>query len=176
MTPRARRKPPEPRFDPKRIFHELNTHHVGYILIGGLARIIQGTSETTHGFDLVPRPTDASLRRLQAALEQLDTQRVDGEPLDLTTTDPDLEPLIELTSSAGRINVVHTPPGTHGYDDLRQQATREHLGNGIRAEIASPGDLTRMLETHAPPGHQPHLHELRHITEHERTHTRGIGR
>ena len=43
-----------PRFDPYGILHALDRHRVKYVLIGGFARVLQGTEEITRGIDIVP--------------------------------------------------------------------------------------------------------------------------
>ncbi len=136
-----------PRFDPYAILHALEDKNVSYVIVGGLARVLQGTDELTHGLDLTPSTRKENLDRLQAALEQLNARRVDGGALDLGALDPERDPVLELTSDAGEIKLVPMPAGTRGYDDLRHRATREPIGEGLRPAIADPGDLVRMLES-----------------------------
>jgi hypothetical protein len=47
-----------------------------------------------------------------------------------------------------RSRSVPQPTGTRGQNDLRHRAWRESLGHGLRPEVASGGDLVRMLEAH----------------------------
>jgi hypothetical protein len=137
----------DPRFDPYAILQELDRVKTGFVLIGGLARVIQGSDELTHGLDIAPSLNKESLRRLGQALESLNARRVDGQPLDVSDVDPRREPVIQLTSDAGEIRIVPEPAGTRGYEDLRFRANYEHLGHGVRPAVASPGDLVRMLES-----------------------------
>jgi len=76
----------------------------------------------------------------------LNGRRVDGQPIDVSDLDRRREPVIELTSDAGRIKIVPEPAGTRGYEDLRFRANRERLGHGVSPSVASPGDLVRMME------------------------------
>jgi len=135
------------RFDPYAILHALEDRRVVYVLVGGLARVLQGSDELTHGLDLTPSTRSENLERLQAALDQLNARRLDGGPLGLTGVDPEQEPVLELTSAAGEIKLVPEPAGTRGYEDLRRRATREPIGEGLRPAVADPGDLVRMLES-----------------------------
>jgi hypothetical protein len=122
----------------------LERHRVGYVLIGGFARVIQGTEELTHGLDLAPSMRAENLRRLELALTELDARRTDGRQAALER-DLARGPVLELQTSAGQFKVVPEPAGTrHGYDDLRRAATREPLGRGLRPAVASIGDLARM--------------------------------
>lgn len=137
----------ELRFDPYAILQELERTRTGFVLIGGLARVIQGSDELTDGLDIAPSLNKESLRRLGLALESLHGRRGDGQPLDLSDLDPQREPVIELTSDAGQIKIVPEPAGTRGYEDLRIRANHEALGHGVRPLVANPGDLVRMLES-----------------------------
>ncbi len=134
------------RFDPYAILRELEQGRVSYVIIGGLARVLRGSDELTHGIDLTPSPGDKNIDRLQTALERLNARRVDGGPLELAAHQPDREPVIELESDAGEIKIVLEPAGTRGYDDLRHRADHEPVGEGLRPAVADPGDLVRMLD------------------------------
>lgn len=136
----------QPRFDPYAILHELDAVKTGFVLIGGLARVIHGSDETTHGLDLAPSLNKESLRRLSQALDNLHARRVDGQPLDPSGLDAKREPVIEFASTAGQIKIVPEPAGTRGYEDLRIRANHEPLGHGVRPAVASPADLVRMVE------------------------------
>ncbi len=133
------------RFDPYPILHALERERVAYILIGGLARVLQGSDELTQGLDLTPRPRPENLRRLETALRSIGARPERGGEFSLESHDFGKEPVLTLTSDHGEIRVVPTPAGTRGHEDLHRAATREYLGDRIRAEVASPGDLVRML-------------------------------
>jgi hypothetical protein len=86
------------------------------------------------------------------------------------------EPLT-LDSAWGIVKVVAEPAGTRkGYDDLRRAATREHLGEGLRPNIASVADLARMAAALGRDQDLARLPELRRILELEVTLQRGLGR
>ena len=135
-----------PRFDPYALLHELHDRNVTSVIVGGLARVLRGSDELTHGLDLTPSPHEKNLAKLQTALERLNARRVDRRPLDLAGLDSGRDPVLELASDAGEIKIVLEPAGTRGYDDLRRRATHEPIGEGLRPAVADPGDLVRMLE------------------------------
>jgi hypothetical protein len=135
-----------PHFDLYAILRELESERVSYVVIGALARVIQGSDELTDGVDLTPSPRPRNLDRLEAAFERLNAKRVDGEPLDLTEDTLRRNPILELRSDAGEIKIVLEPEGTRGYDDLRHRADHQPIGEGLRPAVADPGDLVRMLE------------------------------
>jgi hypothetical protein len=134
------------RFDPYAILRALEEERVSYVIIGGLARVLQGSDELTHGLDVTPSPREKNLERLQAALERINAHRADGRPFDVGELDAGRDPVLELESNAGEIKIVLEPAGTRGYDDLRRRADHAPIGEGLRPAVADPGDLVRMLE------------------------------
>lgn len=164
----------KPQFDPYALLSALERQRVAYVLIGGFARIIQGTEELTDGLDLVPSLKPANLRRLALALDELDARLPSGKRPAL---DEDLRKhdLLELRTAAGPLKVAPEPAGTRGgYDDLRRAATREPIGRGLRPSVASIGDLARMLAARGREQDKPLLQQLRHLRELERDLGRGL--
>lgn len=164
----------EPRFDPYAILAALERQLVGYVLIGGFARVIQGTEELTRGLDLTPSTRDENLRRLGLALDELDASRRDGKPV---TLEKDLArgPVLALQTSGGELKIVPMPEGTRGgYDDLRRHASREPIGKGLRPRVASIADLARMSAALGREQDRELLRQLRILAELERGLHRGI--
>lgn len=147
-----------------------------YVLIGGFARIVQGTEEMTYGLDLTPSLREQNLERLELALREVDARRADGRELSLDPQTLAAEQVHELQTRYGELKLVSEPAGTRGYGDLRRAATRERLGRGVRPSVASVGDLARMLSALGDEERLPQLMQLRRIAELERTRTRGIAR
>ena len=166
----AQQKP----FDPYAILAALDRQRVSYILIGGFARVIQGTEELTRGVDLVPSLRAGNLRRLTIALEALGAERLDRKKLLVEETTIRQEPLLELRSAAGELKILPEPAGTRGYDDLRRAASREPIGQGLRPSVASIGDLARMLAALDRERDLPQLQQLRHLREIEHVRSRGL--
>jgi hypothetical protein len=161
-----------PPFDPWRILGTLERHNVGYVLIGALAGVLHGTDEVTSGVDICPQMKPANLQRLGQALDELEARmprrRTPGVDVDRLAG----EPVTRLESDAGVIKIVPTPAGTRGYDDLRRGASREALGQGVRASVSSVDDLARIMSSRARDGDAERLAGLRRLAELER----GIGR
>jgi len=164
------------RFDPYALLQALDRERVSYVLIGGFARIVQGTEEMTYGLDLTPSLRAQNLERLERALSDVDASRADGRELSLDPQALAAEPVHALETRYGELKLVPEPAGTRGHDDLRRAATREPLGRGLRPSVASVGDLARMLSALQDEERLPQLMQLRRITELERTRTRGIAR
>jgi hypothetical protein len=164
------------RFDPYGVLHALDARRVQYVVVGGFARVVQGTEELTRGIDITPSTRAANLERLSAALEAMGARRRDGGTLIVDAETIATQPVLELETAHGELKIVPTPAGTRGYDDLRRAANREPLGQGVRPAVASVGDLARMLSALADEERIPQLMQLRRITELEpHSHPRALG-
>ncbi len=132
-------------FDPRGLLAALHRNYVNYVLIGGLARVIRGTDEITSGVDVCPSLRPDNLERLEKALEELEARRTDRRRLTLDEETLAGEPVIRLRTSMGELKLVAEPAGTRrGFEDLRRGATHEHIGEGLRPQVASVADLARM--------------------------------
>lgn len=155
-----------PAFDPYALFEALDRERVSFVVVGGFARVVHGSAETTRGLDIVPSLREENLRRLARALAELDARGPDRRPLEgerLASTEP-----IDARTRAGLLRIVPTPWGTRGYDDLRIRASRENLGQGARPAIASLVDCVRMLEASDRNPDAERLQRLRRLMELER--------
>ncbi|HTX45655.1 MAG TPA: hypothetical protein VMD48_05225, partial [Solirubrobacteraceae bacterium] len=77
----ARTTPP---FEPRTILGALERNYVDYVVIGGLARVIRGTPETTTGVDICPSFAAANLQRLAQAADELGARPAAGGQLDVS--------------------------------------------------------------------------------------------
>ena len=138
-----------PRFDPYAILRELEAERVSYVVIGALARVIQGLRRAHRrgrpdpfAAAAKPRPAPDRARTPQRVPRRRRAARARrGHRLRRN-------PSLELRSDAGEIKLVLEPEGTRGYDDLRHRANHQPIGEGLRPAVANPGDLVRMLESH----------------------------
>ena len=132
-------------FDPRGLLSALHRNYVNYVLVGGLARVIRGTDEITSGVDVCPSLRPDNLERLGKALEELEARRTDRRRLTVDEETLAGDPVIRLRTSMGELKLVAEPAGTRrGFEDLRRGATREHIGEGLRPQVASVADLARM--------------------------------
>jgi hypothetical protein len=159
-------------FDPIAILEALERADVNYVVIGAFARVARGSGEVTEGLDVTPSMREDNASRLQRALTDLRAVRVDGEFLDLSKRPG---PVIELRTRAGKLKLVPEPAGSRGYDDLRRQASRELLSDGLRIQIASSGDLARMIGALGREDQLETLLRMRRLIELERARSRSRG-
>lgn len=148
-------------FDPYELLAALQRRRVSFVVIGAFARVIQGTGEVTDGLDITPSMRQDNVSRLEKALLDLEAERVDGKPLQLASV---REPVVELRTRAGELKLVPEPT-----EDLRWHAGREALGQGLRPQVASPGDLARMLGALEQDDQIPTLLRLRRLIDLDRS-------
>ncbi len=142
-------------------------------MVGGFARVVQGTEEITRGLDIVPSTREENLRRLVVALQEVDARRADGRDLTIQEDTIVAQPVLDLATDYGELKIVPEPAGTRGYDDLRRAANREPLGRGVRPSVASVGDLARMVSALGDEERVPQLLQLRRLVELELVRDRG---
>jgi hypothetical protein len=181
----------EEMFDPRGALAALERNRVGYVVIGGLARVLHGTDEVTNGVDICPglRPEE-NLVRLERALEELEARRADRRRLVVDEESLRAERVVRLRTTMGEMSLVPEPAGTRrGYEDLRRMASREPIGDGLRPQVASMEDLARMsaalaYELGRQPGREAerlraleveHSRELRRILDAELDLRRTLG-
>ena len=67
--------------DPQCLFTVLDEHGVDYVLIGGLAAVLHGSTAMTNDADILPDNDAHNIERLGVALGELEARlRVDGNP------------------------------------------------------------------------------------------------
>ena len=126
-------------------------HEVDYVVIGGEAARARGWPEQTEDVDVTPERSKENLSRLADALEELEAGSAstpyrypDGfRPpggIDWRTFRNQVS--ITLTTRHGDIDIVLTPDGTDGYEEIAQTATRERL---VGTEIAVPVASAEMI-------------------------------
>jgi hypothetical protein len=129
----------------------LARHHVDYVLIGGLAATLHGSSALTNDADICPDPSPENLERLAAALREMEARiRSDREPEGVPlSADADFlrrMGFLNLTTRFGDFDIAFQPAGNQGYDELARRAT-EIAVDGTVVPVASLADIIRSKET-----------------------------
>jgi hypothetical protein len=133
-------------FQPEAVIRLLGGRGVRWVLIGGLAAVTHGAPIVTQDVDVCYARDDENLERLAAALRDVHTE--------LRGAEPDLPFLVDartlragdafkLTSDVGWLDLLGTPAGTAGFEDLSRTADAFDLF-GQRVLVASVDDLIRM--------------------------------
>lgn len=133
-------------FDPLRIFHTLDDAAVRYVVIGAFAGRILGSPTLTRDLDICPARDRANLDRLAEVLRGLHARLRGVEavvPVILDGRTLVAGDAFTFSTDAGDLDVLGTPQGTAGYDDLARTSTVIDL-DGVRVQVASIDDLIRM--------------------------------
>jgi hypothetical protein len=153
--------------DPERIVRVLARHGVRYVLIGALAARLQGFPRLTADADITPARARDDLRRLAAALRELEarvyTEAVpEGLAFDCSAETLGGAELWNLVTSAGRLDVAFLPAGTEGYEDLARAAIRFEVF-GVELLAASLADIIRSKEAADRPQDRQDVVVLREV-------------
>jgi hypothetical protein len=148
----------------------LARHGVDYVVIGGVATQVHGHRRTTMDLDLMPDPSPANLRRLGAALAELDARPRDavGPEAEISVTDPERLAIAAivppLMTRHGQIHILKEPKGASSFDEMREHALVIDL-DGNEIAIVSLDDLIRMKRAAGRPAD---LDDIAALTEVER--------
>ena len=136
--------------DPVRIFAALERHEVEYLTIGGIAVNAHGHVRNTRDVDVLIEWTVENMRRLAAALGELDAALfgVDAELLDVDPRNPDdlfNGGNFTLRTAAGGLDLFDPSeiPGGRPYEEMRPRAV-EAVVQGIRIRAVGFDDLIRL--------------------------------
>jgi hypothetical protein len=135
---------------------------VRYVVIGGLAAVAHGAPLITQDIDVCYARDAASLRRIAAALTDVhaELRGADrGLPLRLDAKTLLAGDSFTFTTDIGWLDLVGTPTGTGGYEDLARTADMFDLF-GYRVQVASVEDLIRMKRAAGRPKDLLALEEL----------------
>ena len=133
--------------DPERLIKALYKHRVRYVLIGALAARMQGFPRVTADADITPARDRGNLKRLAAALRELDAKVYtaavpEGLTFDCSAAALERASIWNLVTSAGRVDLAFEPAGTTGYDDLARGAVRFTVF-GAPLDVARLEDVLR---------------------------------
>jgi hypothetical protein len=157
-----------PPYDAAAITAALQKHRVRFIVIGGVAAILQGSPLPTLDMDVTPDPAPDNLQALAAALTELDARfRTPGGPIPFPIDAKMLSgnTVWTLETRAGALDLCFEPAGTRGYDDLRRGAIELDIGSGTPAPVASLADVIRSKEAANRLKDQAQLPALRQTLE-----------
>jgi hypothetical protein len=140
---------PEP-LQPQELLEALARHHVEYVLVGGLAATLHGSSALTNDADICPDPSPENRARLAAALRDMNARiRTEADPDGIPlAADADFlrrMQLVNLTTRYGDFDIAFQPAGSSGYADLAEHATDVAI-DGTIVRVASLADIIRSKE------------------------------
>ncbi len=138
--------PAPPAFDPLRLFRELDAGGLRYVVIGGLAGRLLGSPTLTRDLDICPARDRENLEALAVVLRGLHARLRGADaalPVRLDARSLQAGDSITLVTDAGDLDILGTPAGTTGYDELIRTAVATDL-DGLVVQVSSIDDLIRM--------------------------------
>jgi hypothetical protein len=151
--------------DAERILRALVARGIDFIVVGGIAAVLQGSARNTFDLDICFATDDANLSALGDVLQGLDGRlRGVPEPVPFVPDSATMRrvEVLTLTTVAGDLDVLARPTGSPGYHALRRRADRFDLG-GFSVLVASIDDLIAMKRASGRPKDVADVEELKAI-------------
>ncbi len=121
-------------FEPIAVLRALHDREVEYVLIGGVAAVLQGSPLPTYDIDLTPAPGPRNRTRLRDALADLDAT---------APTDEGVIPAESFFAPFGHIDVHELPAGFASYAELRRGSRAIQLESDLTVQASSLRDIIR---------------------------------
>jgi hypothetical protein len=140
-------------FDPLGAIKALDGNRVRFVLIGGLAGRLWGSPTMTNDLDICYACDRANLERLAETLTAIGARLrgVDDDvPFQLDADTIAAGDSFTFVTSLGNLDILGTPAGTEGFDDLVATATEMDLGE-VTVLVADVEDIIRMKRAAARP-------------------------
>lgn len=133
-------------YNPVAMVDALQKHGVRFVIIGGVAATIHGSSMITEDLDICYERSPENLTRLAHALGELRARLrgVDDKvPFLLDARTLEAGDHFTFLTSAGDFDILGTPTGSAGFEELAANATTVDFG-GYDVLVASIDDLIKM--------------------------------
>jgi hypothetical protein len=160
-------------FDPGRILEVLARYSVDYVVVGGIGAVLHGSPMSTDDVDIVPALKKGNLDFLAAALNELNARilsqeapdgiKVDWKAGDLQRWIVDFR-FLNLMTDYGRLDLIHRPSGTSGYQELARNAENLDLADA-EIRVAALEDIIRSKQAVARDRDLEQLPTLRLLLE-----------
>lgn len=133
-------------FDPVRICEILNDEGVEYIIVGGFAAVVHGSSLPTKDIDVLPSRSPDNLDRLARALKRMKAQiPTSGDPVPAPIDGPflaNMPLMLNLVTELGELDLTFSPSGPLvGFEGWNEHAMAIEIAEGLTAKIAALDDI-----------------------------------
>lgn len=155
--------------DPNCIFEILAKNNVDYVLIGGLAGVLHGSTAMTNDADIFPSSAPENLERVGEALRSLDARlrspdSTDGLPFDPHPTLISAMTMLNMHTRCGDLDMTFSPAGLESYEDVSGRAATFQVG-ALEIRVAALADIIRSKESANRPKDHATLPILRALQE-----------
>jgi hypothetical protein len=155
-------------FRARSLLRVLVEHGVDFVVVGGIAGIARGSAYMTQDLDIAYSRDPDNLRRLAAALAQLNA-RLRGAPEEVPLL-LDAESLRQgahftFETASGPLDILDRPDGSPPYEELKRRAGQPLDVDGLPVLVASLDDLIAMKEATGRPRDSVVASELRMLAD-----------
>lgn len=142
------------RFDPVAALRALSDAGVEFVVIGGFAGALYGSTSVTWDLDICYERTNENIESLVAVLKQAQA-RLRGADEDVAFL-LDAETISQgdaftFNTDFGPLDILGIPAGAGGYDQLKANAVRMDLGDDVQVWVAAVEDLIAMKQAAGRP-------------------------
>ena len=157
-------------FDPFAILRLLVAHQVRFVIIGGFGAGLHGSPALTGDLDICYDRRGDNLDRLAAVTTALHAtlraaDQGEGVAFPLDAQALRVGDSFTLWTDLGPLDILATPSGTGGYDDLIQGAQELDVGEAILVRVASIDDIIRMKRAAGREKDAAHIAALQVVQE-----------
>ena len=153
--------------DPDCLFRTLEHHGVRYVLVGGLAAVLHGSTVMTNDADIVPASDDDNVGRLAGALRDLEAcLRTPEGPVPFDPHPALLRSMsmLNMTTRCGDLDLTFRPAGIDDYEQLLAASVTFDIAEH-RVHVAALADVIRSKEAADRPKDHATLPILRALQE-----------
>lgn len=154
-------------FDPLRIFEVLSENRVRFVVIGGIAGRLWGSTTVTNDLDICYARDRSNLAALAAALRDLKARLrgVEGAvPFKLDEKALQAGDHFTFSTVAGSFDCLGNPAGSRGYEALARTGSVMRFGK-LEVQVASLEDLILMKRAAGRPKDRIELEILAAVKE-----------
>ena len=129
-------------FDPVRICEILNEEGVEYVVVGGFAAVIHGSSLPTRDIGVVPARSLANLERLARALKRLNAMiRTSGDPVPAPLDArflANMPLMLNLVTDFGELDLTFQPSGSvDGFEGWSAHSVVLPIADGLMVRVGA---------------------------------------
>lgn len=165
MDPKDRLPAEWPELDVEEMLRRFVAAGVDFVVVGGIAMILLGSSRLTRDLDIVFAPDETNLDSLGHVLVGLEARLrevPDGVPFVPDSRTLANVELLTLTTSVGWLDVHRRLDGAPRYEALRRRAERHKVGD-FSVLVASPDDMLVIKHASGRPVDLADIEELKAI-------------
>lgn len=156
-------------FDPIQICTILNEEAVDYVIVGGFAAVVHGSSLPTRDIHVVPSRNPTNLDRLAGALRRMNAMiRTEGDPVPAPLDGPflaNMSLMLNLVTDLGEIDLTFAPSGgLGGFEEWIVHSIVVEIADGLEVRVAALSDIIDSKRAANRPKDQralPYLESLR---------------